>query len=292
MQPQNSKTDRIWRLIDILNWGETYFRDKNFDNPRTEIELLLQHLIGCKKIDLYLQFEKIVKPKELITLRSWVKRRINREPIQYITRSSEFYGRKFIVDQNVLIPRPETEILIDVSVEILSKKNSPTIIDIGTGSGCIGITLALEIPSSNIIAIDISDSALSIAKKNADMPSIRNIEFLRLDILNQDIIHIADMLISNPPYISKEEIPDLMEDVKDFEPMIALTDKSDGLDFYRKFSDIMPHVIKKNGTAILEVGRGSHSDRVKEIFCKSGYNNIDIVKDLNKDKRVFIISNS
>ncbi|MEE3152812.1 MAG: peptide chain release factor N(5)-glutamine methyltransferase [Candidatus Neomarinimicrobiota bacterium] len=292
MQPQNSKTDRIWRLIDILNWGETYFRDKNFDNPRTEIELLLQHLIGCKKIDLYLQFEKIVKPKELITLRSWVKRRINREPIQYITRSSEFYGRKFIVDQNVLIPRPETEILIDVSVEILSKKNSPTIIDIGTGSGCIGITLALEIPSSNIIAIDISDSALSIAKKNADMYSIRNIEFLRLDILNQDIIHIADMLISNPPYISKEEIPDLMEDVKDFEPMIALTDKSDGLDFYRKFSDIMPHVIKKNGTVILEVGRGSHSDRVKEIFCKSGYNNIDIVKDLNKDKRVFIISNS
>ena len=292
MQPQNSKTDRIWRLIDILNWGETYFRDKNFDNPRTEIELLLQYLIGCKKIDLYLQFEKIVKPKELITLRSWVKRRINREPLQYITRSSEFYGRKFIVDQNVLIPRPETEILIDVSVEILSKKNSPTIIDIGTGSGCIGITLALEIPSSNIIAIDISDSALSIAKKNADMYSIRNIEFLRLDILNQDIIHIADMLISNPPYISKEEIPDLMEDVKDFEPMIALTDKSDGLDFYRKFSDIMPHVIKKNGTAILEVGRGSHSDRVKEIFCKSGYNNIDIVKDLNKDKRVFIISNS
>ena len=292
MQPQNSKTDRIWRLIDILNWGETYFRDKNFDNPRTEIELLLQYLIGCKKIDLYLQFEKIVKPKELITLRSWVKRRINREPIQHITRSSEFYGRKFIVDQNVLIPRPETEILIDVSVEILSKKNSPTIIDIGTGSGCIGITLALEIPSSNIIAIDISDSALSIAKKNADMYSIRNIEFLRLDILNQDIIHIADMLISNPPYISKEEIPDLMEDVKDFEPMIALTDKSDGLDFYRKFSDIMPHVIKKNGTAILEVGRGSHSDRVKEIFSKSGYNNIDIVKDLNKDKRVFIISNS
>ena len=292
MQPKNSKTDRIWRLIDILNWGETYFRDKNFDNPRTEIELLLQHLIGCKKIDLYLQFEKIVKPKELITLRSWVKRRINREPIQYITRSSEFYGRKFIVDQNVLIPRPETEILIDVSVEILSKKNSPTIIDIGTGSGCIGITLALEIPSSNIIAIDISDSALSIAKKNADMYSIRNIEFLRLDIFNQDIIHIADMLISNPPYISKEEIPDLMEDVKDFEPMIALTDKSDGLDFYRKFSDIMPHVIKKNGTVILEIGRGSHQDRVKEIFSKSGYNNIDIVKDLNKDKRVFIISNS
>jgi release factor glutamine methyltransferase len=100
------------------------------------------------------------------------------------------------------------------------------------------------------------------------------------------------MLISNPPYISKEEIPSLMKDVKDFEPMIALTDNSDGLDFYRKFSNIIPHVVKKNGTAILEVGRGDHPDRVKEIFSKSGYNNIDMVKDLNKDKRVFIINNS
>ena len=292
MQPQNSKTDSPWRLIDIINWGETYFREKYFDNPRTEIELLLQHLIGCKKIDLYLQFEKIVKPKELTTLRSWIKRRINREPIQYITNSSEFYGRKFIVNQNVLIPRPETEKLIDVSVKILSKKKNPTIIDIGTGSGCIGITMALEIPSSSIIAIDISDSAILTAKKNADMYNLNNIEFLKLDILTQEINNIADMLISNPPYISKEEIPSLMKDVKDFEPMIALTDNSDGLDFYRKFSNIIPHVVKKNGTAILEVGRGDHPDRVKEIFSKSGYNNIGMVKDLNKDKRVFIINNS
>lgn len=291
MQPHNSKTDRIWRLIDILNWGETYFRDKYFDNPRTEIEVFLQHLLGLKKIDLYLKFEKLVTPKDLNTLRSWIKRRIKREPIQYIIGTSEFYGRKFIVDQNVLIPRPETEKLIDVSLEVLSKKNNPIIIDIGTGSGCIGITMALEIPSSQIIAIDISESAISIAKKNAAVYNLKNIEFVKLDILNQDITHIADMLISNPPYISKEEVPDLMEDVKDYEPMSSLTDYCDGLEFYRKFSDIIPSIVKKNGTAILEVGRGDQPERAKEIFKKNGYSNIDVVKDLNKDKRILIIRN-
>ena len=120
MYPQNSKTEKIWRLIDILNWGKKYFKEKSFDNPRIEIESLLQHIIGCKKIDLYLQFEKTVTPEDLIFLRGLIKRRVNREPTQYIIGSSEFYGRKFFVNQDVLIPRPETEKLIDVSIDILS----------------------------------------------------------------------------------------------------------------------------------------------------------------------------
>ena len=220
MHPQNSKTEKIWRLIDILNWGKKYFKEKSFDNPRIEIESLLQHIIGCKKIDLYLQFEKTVTPEDLIILRGLIKRRVNREPTQYIIGSSEFYGRKFFVNQDVLIPRPETEKLIDVSIDILSKKENPIILDVGTGSGCIGITIALEIPFCRVIAIDISNSALSTAKNNADMYGLKNIQFINLDILCQDINHTADMLISNPPYISQEEIPGLMSDVKDFEPMV------------------------------------------------------------------------
>ena len=206
MHLQNSKKEKIWRLIDILNWGEKYFKEKYFDNPRIEIEVLLQHIIGCKKIDLYLQFENTVTPENLIILRGLIKRRVNREPIQYIIGSSEFYGRKFFVNQDVLIPRPETEKLIDVSIDILSKKENPIILDVGTGSGCIGITIALEIPFSSVIAIDISNSALSTAKKNADMYGLKNIQFINQDIFNQDINHTADMLISNPPYISQEEI--------------------------------------------------------------------------------------
>jgi len=292
LHPQNSKKEKIWRLIDILNWGKKYFKEKSFDNPRIEIEALLQHIIGCKKIDLYLQFENIVTPENLIILRDLIKRRVNREPMQYIIGSSEFYGRKFFVNQDVLIPRPETEKLIDVSIDILSKKENPIILDVGTGSGCIGITIALEIPFSSVIAIDISNSALSTAIKNADMYNLENIQFINLDIFSQDINHTADMLISNPPYISQEEIPGLMIDVKDFEPMAALTDNSDGLKFYRKFSDIIPQVVKKNGVTILEVGRGDHPERVKEIFSKAGYGNIESVRDLNKDTRVLVINNS
>jgi len=292
LHPQNSKKEKIWRLIDILNWGEKYFKEKSFDNPRIEIETLLQHIIGCKKIDLYLQFENTFNTENLIILKSLIKRRVNREPMQYIIGSSEFYGRKFFVNQDVLIPRPETEKLIDVSIDILSKKENPIILDVGTGSGCIGITIALEIPSSSVIAIDISNSALSTAKKNANIYGLKNMQFINLDIFSQDINHTADLLISNPPYISKIEFPGLMIDVKDFEPMVALTDNSDGLEFYRKFSNIIPQIVKKNGVTILEVGRGTHPEKVKEIFNKAGYDNIESVRDLNKDTRVLVINNS
>ena len=291
MQPQNSKKNKTWRIIDIINWGEKYLKDRSFDSPRNEIEILLLHLIGCKKIDLYLDFEKVIKPEDLITLRGWIKRRVNREPIQHIIGHSEFYGRRFIVNQDVLIPRPETETVIDISIDALSKKNTPVIIDIGTGSGCIGITLALEIPHSKVFAIDISEAALSIAKKNAAIYNLKNIEFIKMDFLSKDIKHNVDLLVSNPPYIPQKEISSLMRDVKEYEPMIALTDNSNGLVFYQKISKIIPHVVKKNGVTILEVGRGDHHNKVKEVFSKEGYSDIETICDLNKDIRVLMINN-
>ena len=291
MQPQNSKKNKTWRIIDIINWGEKYLKDRSFDSPRNEIEILLLHLIGCKKIDLYLNFEKVIKPEDLITLRGWIKRRVNREPIQHIIGHSEFYGRRFIVNQDVLIPRPETETVIDISIDALSKKNTPVIIDIGTGSGCIGITLALEIPRSKVFAIDISEAALSIAKKNAAIYNLKNIEFIKMDFLSKDIKHNVDLLVSNPPYIPQKEISSLMRDVKEYEPMIALTDNSNGLVFYQKISKIIPHVVKKNGVTILEVGRGDHHNKVKEVFSKEGYSDIETICDLNKDIRVLMINN-
>ena len=129
MQAKNSKIDKVWRIIDLINWGEKYLKKRSIENPRIEIELFLQHLLKCERIDLYLQFETIVKPENLVILRKWITRRINNEPIQYILGSSEFYGRPFIVNKNVLIPRPETEILIDISIEELKNVNNPLILD-------------------------------------------------------------------------------------------------------------------------------------------------------------------
>ena len=291
MRPKNSKIEKVWRIIDLINWGEKYLKKRSIENPRIEIELFLQHLLKCERIDLYLQFETIVKPENLVILRKWITRRINNEPIQYILGSSEFYGRPFIVNKNVLIPRPETEILIDISIQQLKDVNNPIIFDIGTGSGCIAITIALEIPLSTIIAIDIDERAISVAKNNIEKHKVRNIEFLVTDILYEKINKKADMLISNPPYIAKEEVSGLMKEVKDYEPLVALTDYNDGLKFYRRFAEIIPSILKDNGMAIMEVGAEDHPDRVEEIFCEYGFNDIRTELDLNKDKRALVIKN-
>ena len=287
-----NKNKKIWRLIDLINWGETYFKDKNFDNPRSEIEWLLQDLLNYKKIDLYLKFEEEIDSEKLFILKSWIKRRISREPLQYITGKADFYGRSYFVNNKVLIPRPETEILIDAAIKNLFKKKNPFIIDIGTGSGCIGITLAIEIKKSNVLSIDISKDALLIAKNNAENHNIKNIKFLEIDVLKNDINQKADLIISNPPYISKNELSTLMPEVKNHEPKISLTDNKDGFTFYERFVSLFPKILKNDGVAIIEVGREEHSIKVLEIFKKNGMKNIKVVKDLNSDNRAVIINNS
>ena len=287
-----NKNKKIWRLIDLIKWGETYFRDKNFDNPRSEIEWLLQDLLNYKKIDLYLKFEEEIDSEKLLILKSWLKRRVSREPLQYITGKADFYGRSYFVNNKVLIPRPETEILIDAAIKNLLEKKNPFIIDIGTGSGCIGITLAIEIKKSNVLSIDISKDALLIAKNNAESHNIKNIQFLEIDILKNDINKKADLIISNPPYISKNELSTLMPEVKNHEPKISLTDNKDGFTFYERFVSLFPKILKNDGAAIIEVGRKDHSIRVLDIFKKNGIKNIKVIKDLNNDNRAVIINNS
>ena len=291
MQSKNSKIDKVWRIIDLINWGREYLNVKSIENPRIEIELFLQHLLKCKRIDLYLQFETIVKPEGLAILRKWITRRINNEPIQYILGFSDFYGRPFIVNKNVLIPRPETEILIDISIEELKNVNEPLIFDVGTGSGCIAITMALEIPSSKIIAIDVDERAIAVAKNNKEKYGVENIEFLVTDIFHEKINSNADLLISNPPYIAKEEVPSLMKEVKNYEPLVALTDNNDGLMFYRRYAEIMPNLLKKNGASIIEVGLEEHPKKAEEIFRESGFSDLRMELDLNKDKRALVIKN-
>lgn len=289
MNSSEKVTNKIWRIIDLINWGVKYFQDRSFENPRLEIEIFLQHIFGYKKIDLYINFEEEVTPKNLKRLREFIKRRVENEPIQYITGVSNFYGRDFNVNKNVLIPRPETEILVNVSIDYLSSKKNPYIIDVGTGSGCIAITLAKELPSSKVIAIDYSQQALNIAKENAELVGVKNIEFLKLDFLSENLNYVADAVVSNPPYIAQEDIQSLMIDVKEFEPHRALTDNADGLEFYRIFANKLDVILKKKGVLIIEVGRGNHPVEVKKLFEESGYNDIEMINDYNKDVRVLKI---
>ena len=280
---------KVWRIVDLIQWSESYFRDKSHQSPRLEIEWMLCSLLNCQRLDLYMRFDEPLSGSQLSTLRGWVKRRSKNEPLQYITESCEFYGREFFVDKRVLIPRPETERLIDEAIKSIKHVRSPNIFDIGTGSGCIAITLAKEIENSNVIGIDKSMMSLQVAKKNSAELNVENVTFFEMDILNQYPKEKFDLVISNPPYVAKEDIPGLMKDVKDFEPEIALTDFDDGLTFYKRISKIIPHILKDDSSCILELGLGNHPEKVLSIFKESGYSNMEIFDDYNGDKRVLSI---
>ena len=280
---------KIWRIIDIINWAEKYFSQNQFTNPKLEIEWLLRSLLKCNKLDIYLRFEEPLDSRQLSVLRSWIKRRVkNNEPLQYITGSCEFYGRRYIVNSKVLIPRQETERLIDIVIDKSNMVEKPDIIDVGTGSGCIASTLALEISKANVFGIDISLDALKIAEENKARLNVKNVFFYEMNILIDRPSKTYDFLISNPPYVSQNEMKNLSKEIKNFEPHIALTDFDDGLIFYHRLGEIGKEMLKLNGWIILEVGKEKHSSKVYSIFKNLHYRNLALIKDFNGDNRVLI----
>jgi len=284
------ESKRDWSIIDLIKWGEGYFNKNNFDSPKQEIEWLLCDLLDYKRVDLYLNFEEIVPKNKLSTLNKWVKKRIKRMPLQYITGSTEFYGNKFFLNENVLIPRQETERLVDICLKSINKLSAPKILEIGTGSGCISISIALIRSDAKILSIDISQNALKKAIINSDYHQTRNISFVELDFLKELPKERFDIIISNPPYISSGEMKNIMTDVKDYEPEIALTDFMDGLQFYERLSIVAPKLLNQEGSLILEVGSKDHPDKVLKLFKSKGYNNIELFPDYNNDQRVLKVS--
>ncbi|OUX33418.1 MAG: protein-(glutamine-N5) methyltransferase, release factor-specific [bacterium TMED264] len=280
---------KIWRIIDIVNWAEKYFSQNQFINPKLEIEWLLRSLLKCNKLDIYLRFEEPLDKKQLSVLKGWIKRRVKtNEPLQYITGSCEFYGRRYSVNSKVLIPRQETERLVDIVIDKSKFVKTPDIIDVGTGSGCIASTLALEISKANVFGIDISLDAIQIAEKNKYRLNVKNVFFYEMNILIDIPFKTYDFLISNPPYVSQNEMKTLPNEIKNFEPHLALTDFDDGLIFYHRLGEIGKGMLKLNGWIILEVGRREHSIKVYSIFKNLDYRNLELIKDFNGDNRVLI----
>ena len=278
-----------WRIIEIIKWGEEYFKIKGFENPKQEIEWLLCDLLQLKRIDLYLKFEDIINKSKLKKLKNWIKRRIEREPLQYITGKVEFYGLKFISTPQALIPRPETERLVDITLNSLKKIPEPKILEIGTGSGCVSIAVSNKKPRANILSLDISKNALELAEINAKSNNCKNINFLEMDFLNEIPDGRFDILISNPPYIPQKEIENIMPEVKNYEPRIALTDFEEGLNFYYRIAKVGRTLIP-NGIIILEVGLGNHPQKVFSLFKEAGFNQLELIKDYNNNERILKIN--
>lgn len=280
------KKKQNWTVIDIIRWGTNYFTEKGIDSPRLTIELLLCKILECERIYLYTNFEKPLSNDELSYLKELIKRRIKREPIQFIIERTKFYDAELILNKSSIVPRPETELLVEYADKFIQNNSEiREILDIGTGSGCIAISLAKRYPDINFHAIDISSEALMLAEKNAIYNGLNNINFYKLDILKMIPTKKFDMIISNPPYISYKEYQALEPEVL-FEPKDALTDNFDGLTFYRRFSEIFSKILVKNGTFLLEIAY-NQSEEVFCLFEQKGFK-ISFVKDWNGIDRIVI----
>ena len=256
--------------------------DESRDEVHSIIYLLLEDKFGLRKTDIMTGREI-----ESVKLDSFAEilNRINRkEPIQYILGKAEFYERQFVVDNSVLIPRPETELLIKSVID--DHVPAPTILDIGTGTGCIAITLALEIPTSEVYGIDISEEALSIARQNAQNLKAK-IHFSKSDILSDKVLNQKfDVIVSNPPYITEAEKRAMKSNVLDFEPHLALfvTD-ADPLIFYRAIAKRWRSLLKPGGKVHVEINERFGSN-VSELFRSEGYAYVQIIKDLDQKDRI------
>lgn len=273
--------EKIWTIIELLRWGTEFFDKHSIDDARLNIELMLCQVLSLSRIELYSKFDKPLNPDELSLLRDFVKRRSKREPLQYILGGQQFIDLNIHLSPDVLIPRPETEILADEAVKYIKKNNYSEILDIGTGSGCIALHIAKCCPQAHITAIDISPEAIEIAKKNAELNKLENVSFFVSDILKTSPKKHYDMIISNPPYISIDDLAELDEELK-YEPQSALTDNSDGLTFYKRFSEFFATSINSGGMFMLELGKGQY-EPVQKMYKEF---EIGIIKDYSGIERI------
>lgn len=288
-------------ILEVINKTAPYFEKQGIESPRLTIELLLGHLLKKKRMQLYLEFERDLDEKTLALLREMVKRRVAGEPLQYITGETEFCGLKFVVDKRVLIPRPETELLVEKVVERMKtedrrqktedgeRKEVFKIVDVGTGSGCIAISLAKKVPGVEITAIDASAEALEVARGNAKLHEVeKNVRFLKSDLLDElGSSFVADVIVSNPPYIADGELAKLPKEVRDFEPVRALAAGEDGLKVIHRLVTTARRLLSPSGFMALEIGAGQRP-AVEGIFVQQGYEVVEVVKDLQGHERVIV----
>ncbi len=265
-----------WTVMDILKWTAGYFKSKGIERGRLDAELLLADTLGLDRVGLYLHFDRPLEERELDAFRARVSRRGKREPLQYILGQTEFWSLPFRVAPGVLIPRPETELLVEESLKRIA--GPVHILDAGTGSGILAVTLAREMPESRVDAIDLSREAVALAAENAARNGVS--ERIRIDIC--DFQRLAggpyDLIVSNPPYIAEGDLPTLMPEVGQFEPKLALDGGRDGLDSCRELIRQSPEKLCPGGWLLLEIGVGQ-ADSVRELMEEAGLREVFVRDD-------------
>jgi release factor glutamine methyltransferase len=279
---------QTWTIGKILEWATSDFRARGIASPRLDAEVLLAFAIGDSRVKLIVDRERPLVPNELAKFRELVKKRRTSEPVAYLVGSREFYGRRFRVDARVLVPRPDTETLVDVALARTTHVSmSLRAIDLCTGSGCVAVTLARERPTAHVHATDTSDDALAVARDNALRLGAYNASFARADLFDGlgPAWSKVDLVVSNPPYIATGEIAELPADVRDHEPRAALDGGKGGLDLLRRIVEGGPLHLATNGTLAVEVGAGQALE-VEQLFLVQGFDDVRRAKDYGGIERV------
>lgn len=281
-----------WTILKLIEWTADFFAKHGVPNPRLDAELLLAHVLNKKRIELYLTFDHIVKEGDLATFKGYIQRRTRREPLQYIVGTQDFCGVPIKVAPAVLIPRPETELLVEQVLKlIVASSGDPTILDLCTGSGCIIAALAGKLPNAHFTGVDISDAALEVARQNTERRKER-VELLCGNLFEPlrsndfTISRSYELIVSNPPYVAESEWPSLQPEIRDFEPKEALVAGNDSLAIIKEIINNAYNFLKPDGWLVMEIGDGQ-AGAVKELIANTEhYNEAAFVKDYGGIERI------
>ena len=273
-------------IIELINIGSNLLKEKNIHSHILDSEILLSKTLNKSREDILVSLEEKINEKDIFKYKNYIDRRIKNEPIAYILEEKEFWSKKFKVNKNTLIPRPETELLVNKLSEIFKEKKI-SILDIGTGSGCIILSLLDELKSSTGIGIDISKEAVSIAKINGLRLNLLN----RVKFLNKSVSSIFnkkfDLIVSNPPYIESKDMKNLSEDIRRYEPRLALDGGNDGLDLIKKVIYKSKSILKTKGTLALEIGN-EQIKKVSKILFDNNFRIKHVINDYKNNVRCVI----
>ena len=271
------------KALEAIKIGTKLLKEKNIPTYNLDAELILSKSLNKSREEILINLEQNINKKNLTNFNEYLIRRSKKEPIAYLLEEKEFWSKKFFVNKNTLIPRPETELLVEKLLTIFKKKRI-TILDIGTGTGCIIISLLSELKNSTGVAVDISCKAIMVAKKNACKFKLSD----RIKFLNKPFEDLCekkfDLIVSNPPYIRRSDIKNLSEDIKKFEPRMALDGGNDGLDLIKKIIYKSKKILKINGMLALEIGN-EQIKRVSKILIDNKFRIKYVIKDYRKDIR-------
>jgi release factor glutamine methyltransferase len=283
-----------WTVQKLLTWTSDYFTEKGIDSPRLTAEMLLSHVLECSRIELYTGFDRIVDKPKLDLLHSLIKRCAQHEPVAYLIGRCEFYSLPIKVDSSCLIPRPETELLVEKAIDFLRRRQgTQNILELCTGSGCVAVAIAKNFADCRIIATDIRDEALAVAADNVtDHNLVDRVQLLCGDLFAPIIEGLDnarfDLIVCNPPYVSTAELKALDKNVRDYEPHAALHAGADGLDIYRRICEQVDPFLKPDAALILEIGY-AQGPAVRRLLTETdAFANITIHKDHSNNDRVVI----